>query len=280
MRKIVLLSFLALLFAGNAGVAAACSCFGAPSVCGSYRAADAVFVGSVQRIELPRPQKGEDGEERVAGQIAYVRVEKVFKGMKSSRVVFRTEGTSCDTVYTEGQRRLFYAYYDKKTRRWGTRPCDRNALVEHAADDLLYLQGLPASARKTRISGALKHYEDDPAGGSKLVRAIVGARVTIRGEGRTYEVYTDENGVYEIYGLPPGKYVIEPEPPPGLRLYFTIEAGEVDNSERGETKLVLGQKGCAGVDFIYSPDTGVSRAPFGPDGRALPGVCLRPLPKE
>lgn len=31
---------------------------------------------------------------------------------------------------------------------------------------------------------------------------------------KTYETKTDENGVFEIYDLPPGKYFIEPEMPP------------------------------------------------------------------
>ncbi|HWT03626.1 MAG TPA: carboxypeptidase-like regulatory domain-containing protein [Pyrinomonadaceae bacterium] len=279
MRKLFLLAVFACVPIFSARVACACSCGGYPAVCGSFRAADAVFVGSVQRIELPKPQKDDEGREYVAGQVAYVQVEKVFKGTKQTQVIFRTEGSSCDAVYEEGERWLFYAYYDKKSGRWSTHACDRSTRIESAADDLLYLQALPASAQKTRISGELKHYEDDPAKGFSLVKNIIGAKVTIKGEQRTYEVYTDKNGVYEVYGLPPGKYQVEPETPPGLRLRFPIRFGEVAYTDKMSAKLVLRDKGCVAMDFLYSADTSVSGTLFGADGRALPHVCLNLLPK-
>ena len=283
MRKFFLLAVFACVSVFSAGVARACSCGGYPAVCDSFRAADAVFVGSVQRIELPKPKKDDEGKEYVAGQIAYVQVEKVFKGTKQTQVIFRTDGSSCDAVYEEGERWLFYAYQDKKSGRWDTHACDRNSRVESAADDLLYLQGLPASAQKTRISGELKHYEDDPAEGFNLVKTIIGAKVTIKGEQRTYEVYTDKNGVYEVYGLPPGKYIVEPEIPPGLRLQFPMHFGAraVDRDDRNSPlKLVLREKSCASVYFIYSADTSVSGTLFGADGRALPNVSLKLTPKD
>ena len=284
MRKVFLLAVFALLLAASAGVVVACSCMGYASVCLSYQSADAVFVGSVQRIELPPPRKGEDGKEYVAGQIAYIQVEKVFKGMKQqTQVIFRTEGSSCDPTYREGERWLFYAYYDKKSKQWGIRACDRNSRVEYAADDLLYLQGLPASAQKTRIAGELVHYEDDPVEGFKRVKSIIGAKIKITGEQRTYEVYTDKNGTYEIYGLPPGKYEVEPEPLAGLKISFPMFYGERDHSivdKVLQLRLVLREKSCVGADFIYRSATSISGTVIGADGRALPGVCLKLTPKE
>ncbi len=270
MRKVFLLTIFALLFIFSAGVAEACSCMGYPSVCGSYQMADAVFIGSVQRVEQPPLVKDEDGEEYAAGQTAYIQVEKVFKGMKQqTEVIFRTEGSSCDAIYKEGQRWLFYAYYDKKSKRWSTHACDRNTRIEDAGDDLLYLQGLPASAQKTRIAGVLKHYENDPAEGFKRVKNISGVKIKITGDEQTYEVYTDKNGAYEIYGLPPGKYTIEPEPVAGLKASFPIFYGEVERSFDAPFKLVLREKSCAGANFIYSSETSISRTVFGDDGRAL-----------
>lgn len=284
MRKFFLLGVFALLFVGSTGVVEACSCIGSPSVCGSYAAADAVFVGSVQRIELPTPKKDDEGKEYVAGQIAYIQVEKVFKWMRQqTRVIFRTEGSSCDATYKEGERWLFYAYYDKKSKQWGTHACDRNSRVEYAAADLLYLQGLPASAQKTRIAGELVHYEDDPVEGFKRVKNIIGAKIKIKGEQRTYEVYTDKNGAYEIYGLPPGKYSVEPEPLAGLKFGLPLFSGETDRSIVGKVltlRLVLRERSCAGADFVYSAATSIGGTVFGADGRALPEVCLKLVPKD
>src|SRR5829696_9002789 len=194
----------------NAPAVDACSCGRYPAVCDSYRSAEAVFIGVVQRVDSKKA-RGEDGREHILGQVAHIQVEKSFKGMAQPEVVFRTEGTSCDPIYEEGQRWLFFAYYDQKNKRWGIAACGRSKIIDGAAEDLLYLQGLPKSASTTRLSGELVHYEEDPEKGFTRLKNISGAKVKITGEGKGYEVYTDKDGVYEIYGLPPGKYAIEPE---------------------------------------------------------------------
>ena len=274
---LIVLTFIVLI---SPSIAEACSCGGYPSACEAYANADAVFIGSVQRVEQLKPKKDDEGNEYVAGQIAHIQIEKIFKGIKATEVVFRTEGSSCDAVYEEGQRWLFYAYYDKKSKTWDTRACDRSSLIENVADDLLYLQGLPASAQKTRISGELEHYEDDPVKGFTRVKNIIGAKVKVIGDQKTYELYTDKNGVYEIYGLPPGKYDIKPEIPLGLKVRFSIYFGDEDYSDKQTAKVALKEKTCAGVNFVLSADTSISGRVFGADGRALPKVCLNLTPKD
>jgi hypothetical protein len=93
----------------NAPAIYACSCGDYPTVCGSYQSADAVFVATVQRV-INNTAKAADGRDVRIGQVAHMQVEKSFKGMAPPEVVFRTEGSSCDSVYQEGQRWLFYAY--------------------------------------------------------------------------------------------------------------------------------------------------------------------------
>lgn len=263
----------------NAPVVDACSCGGHPAVCDSYQSADAVFIGVVQRVQTTKT-KNEDGEEYITEQVAHIQVEKSFKGMAQPEVVFRTEGSSCDAIYEEGERWLFYAYQDKKTKAWGIAACDRSTKIEGAAEDLLYLQGLPKSASTTRISGELVNYEEDPEKGFSRVKNIAGAKVRIIGEGKSHEVYTNKDGVYEIYGLPPGKYTVEPEIPVGLKVRFPIHYGAVDYSDRQNVKLVLREKSCASVGFILSSKNRIVGRVFGADGRVLPNVCLNLAPKN
>jgi hypothetical protein len=59
------------------------------------------------------------------GQLARVHVEQAFKNMKQIEVVIRSANSDCDAVYKEGQRRLFYACYDRKGKAWTIRACDR-----------------------------------------------------------------------------------------------------------------------------------------------------------
>jgi hypothetical protein len=257
----------------------ACSCGGYSATCDSFKRADAVFVGLVQRIQ-DKKAKDEEGKEYTAGQLAHIQIEKSFKGIDVPEVVFRTEGSSCDAVYKEGQRWLFYAYYDPKTKSWGIRACDRSRHIEDAADDLLYLQGLPKSGETTRLSGVLEHYEQDPEKGFTRVKNLIGAKVKITGEGKTYEVYTDKNGVYEIYGLPAGKYAVQPEIPVGLKVRFPMHYGAVDFSDSQNVKLVLSERSCASLSFVLSANNRIAGKVFGADGRVLPNVCLNLTPKE
>jgi hypothetical protein len=263
----------------SASFAYACSCGGYPSACSAYANADAVFIGSVERVEN-RTAKDDEGAEYVASQIAHVQIEKAFKGVKQTEVLFRSLSSSCDAVYEEGQRWLFYAYFDKKSKMYSIMACDRSTLIEGAADDLLYLQGLPASRLKTRISGMLEHYEDDPVKGFTRLKNIIGAKVKLIGEKRTYELYTDKNGVYEIYGLPRGNYSIEPEIPIALKLRFPIAFGVSDYSDEKKLKVVLDENSCAGVNFIFSANTSISGKVFGADGHVMPNVCLNLMPKD
>jgi hypothetical protein len=277
---LIVLFFMFLLTASK--IANACSCAGNPlSVCAAYAGADAVFIGSVNKVEQPKSKKNDSNSDEGSGQIARIQVERVFKGNVGAEAIFRTRGTSCDVSYKEGDRWLFYAHYSKEYEAWMIGVCGPSKHVENAAEDMLYLQGLPASAQQTRIAGTLEHYEDDPEKGFTRVGSISNAKVKLIGESKTYEVYTDANGVYEIFGLPPGKYAISPEIPPGLGISSATYFGDVAYSEKRSAKIVLQDKSCAGADFTYSNKTeaSISGKVLGADGRLLPGVCLNLQPK-
>lgn len=272
-----------------------CSCGGWPTYCQAYASAEAVFVGTITSAEWVNPRKDETNTVVGEGQLARVHVEQVFKNMKQTEVLFRSDNTSCDAEFKEGQRWLFYAYFDRKAKAWRVRPCDRSTRVEGAADDLLYLQGLPASAQKTRLSVKLSHYEDEPEEGFNSVEKLSGVRVKLSGAGKSYEVYTNAEGVAVAEGLPPGSYAVEPDVPRGLKLRFPIYFGGVEvvpdkrpdrpsdaQSHRsgGEPRLVLGEKDCASVSFVYSSDTSIAGRLLGADGRPLPNVCLCLMPPD
>ena len=198
---LISLAFLTVLISPR--LAMACSCAGTPAVCESFAAAEAVFVGTVTRVE-DKTVKAPDGREAIVGQTANVQVEESFKGAKESAMIFRSYGTSCDTRYEEGQRWLFYAYFNRDDKAWQIQGCDHSTLLERAADDLLYLRHLPASAQKTRISGEVRN------GASK---SMMGIKIKVTDGQKVYETFTDKDGVYELVGLPPRKYSVEPDVP-------------------------------------------------------------------
>jgi hypothetical protein len=130
----------------------------------------------------------------------------------------------------------------------------------------------------------VRHYEETVEEGFSLVNRLSGIKVMIKGARKAYEVYTDRNGVYEIYGLPQGLYHVEPEIPPGSKLRFSIDHGPVEVIDRKvlskdrslvTTRNKLDAIGCVSVDFVFSSDTLIRGRVIGSDGSALRNVCLK-----
>ena len=229
--------------------AEACTCGGYPSPAEARASADAVFVGTVVRAEPDTAEKAEPAVQTVAA-----RVDEAFKGARvGAEMTFLQPSHNCAPKFDAGRRYLFYASYDAKAKAWEVHGCNRGPDLGGAADDLLYLRALPLSAARNRVSGMLHRYEDGPGKGFAPVGALAGAKVRIRGKAKTYEVTTNADGVYELYGLPPGAYSIEPELPAGLKVHFPMQFGPGDQQD-GAVTVRLRKRTCAGADFIVGPD--------------------------
>jgi hypothetical protein len=270
MKLVLTVAALATLFICSRP-ALACSCLGTPSVCGAFELAEAVFVGTVTRVEN-QTARDEDGQENIVGQVAYVQVDEAFKGVKASELIFRSYNTSCDTRYEAGERRLFYANYGKEDKAWAIGGCGRSTLLQGAGDDLLYLRGLPGSAQKTRIAGELWNRANE--------KPLAGVKVKLIGERATHEVFSDTNGVYEIYDLPAGKYIIKPETPLNLKLDMSLRAGTVARAELGREQVDLIEKSCAGIDFYFTENTVIKGTVYSVNGQPMPDVCVRLMLKD
>jgi hypothetical protein len=268
--KAILISVAFLTVLISPRVSLACVCAASATPCGSFYAADAVLVGMVSRVEN-KTVKADLGEV-IAGQTAYVQVEESFKGVKRSEMIFRSYGSSCDPQYKEGERWLFYAYFNKDQKAWEIHPCDRSVRIERAADDLLYLRNLVASAQETRIAGVLHNITTD--------EPMLGIKVKVTDGRQVYEAFTDKNGVYEILGLPPGKYSVEPEVPFTMKVNFSSAFGELPVANLRAREITLAEKSCAGMNFYFTETTSVSGKIFSADGRPLKGVCVTLISKD
>ena len=267
--------FYAILFVlyiiGKQSYACTCGFIGGPSPSEAFSSADAIIVGFVKKTD-PEINKG------YVPQIAYVQVEKSYKGYEEAEIIFHQPGHSCSPTFRAGERYLFYVNRTKQNQ-WEVYGCGRSRAFSDGSDDLMYLNALPESARRTRISGTIRHYEELPQKGLSLVDNVSGIKVKVIGEKKSWELYTDENGVYEMYDLPPGKYTIEPEIPAGMKIRFRHMFGLLDFGEKN-LRLDLRANACAGSNFTLSANNLIRGKVFGENGQAMPDVCLELVPAD
>ena len=230
LKQYSILPLFLLIFLLSSRTAEACSCGLRPTVLDSFNASDVVVVVSPVYVEKAEPEKTaapgrmSDGENFVDGVMSTtVRVEQVFKGtLKVGDEMIFSQGGGADCIWTFseediGKKFLFYLGQPEGFPRWIAGTCGRSNSVEHAADDLLYLTKLDKVRDKTRISGTVRFRRGTG-------ESLAGRKIRIIGTKQTQELETNDKGVYEIYDLPAGRYLIEPEVPKGWEVgRFWIE---------------------------------------------------------
>lgn len=291
--------FIAVLFSvfilSATQTAKACSCGPRPSVLDSFEQAEEVVIVrvlSVQKVENTDERNYVDGV-----RSATMLVDKVFKGKLKVRdeIVFgQGGGADCIGTFSEGSVGHQYLFYltrpetfTKSDRRylptkepglWFVFTCGRSTGLHGATEDLLYLENMSKRRGQTRISGTIGGGFQNPD------IDVEGKKIKIIGEKKNYETKTDKDGVFEIYGLPPGKYKIEPELPTGwkidpywLRYSSSLAGGEFEQSEKKSLKqveILLEPKKHASVDIVFNVENFVRGRVIGPKGRPLGGVCV------
>lgn len=217
----------------------ACQCRYRESVLDAYERYDAVLVARIQGLE-PYPEAATAQPHPLAGLLQAVAVvEKVYKGNVSAGDEIRLQignGANCVMTFEGaiGKQVLFYVPDPKLVRGpLSVYFCERSRLLAFAKEDLLYLDNIEKRRGKTRISGTYGVMTANFERSAKKIRIV--------GENQTYETLTDEDGVYEIYDLPPGKYRLEPEIPAGWKisdLWLKFVEG-ISRDESSATSLVF-----------------------------------------
>lgn len=297
-KHFVWLVLLAGGFFAAAEAAYACSCAATPTVLDSYDKSDVVIV--VRAISLEKAPKVEEYQYAVGGvRSTTVVVEKVFKGnLKVGDEIVFGQGGGADCIWTfneesSGEEFLFYLVSpDKYSARsylpsrdpsfWYAGICGRSRSLEHAGDDLLYLENMSKVRGKTRISGTIKNWRTPSLN-------VENRKIKIIGEKKTYLLKTNKSGFFEIYDLPPGKYFIEPEAPPGwkidsfmLRYVASIapDAYEKGGADPKRLAIVLEPKKHAAADLSFVIDNRIRGKVLDPVGKPLERACVNALTPE
>ena len=305
-RKRFLLLFVVLItFLTVAQTVQACDCPDEDaSILGKFESSRFVVVNRIISVNKePFVQTVYRGTEEIQEPLMKIRsvttiVEKVYKGnlKVGDEMIFKQGGyEDCLVEFYEDEVGAEFLFYlkptEKKVKLWTANECERTKplpnyqtkYIEGAADDLLYLDKMKEVRGKTRISGTLTSYQWTIARGNADFTRLVGRKVQIVGNGKTYDAITNEDGVYEVYDLPVGTYEIRPEGKQGWKTDVTSVFGGLTTGRYklgGSALVPLKASRHAQADFRFQVDNRLSGKVLDPFGRPMPRVHLRLLPTQ
>lgn len=206
MRTVIRLTFALVLFVIAPRVVNACGCYSNATVLDDYENADLVIIARVKSFtKTTTPSQSGSYVNNVS-----MIVDKVFKGdvKIGDELTFAQGDTVLGCTWSfyddmlEGKYLLYLDRPEKPSDPFYISTCNRSKGLESAHEDLLYLDNIDKVKGRTRISGVV-----EVDGGDENIE---GLQIRIRGKNKTYIATTDKNGVYELYDLPPGRYLLEP----------------------------------------------------------------------
>ena len=286
-RNLILSLLSSVVLLGMVQTVSACSCGTGPTVLEAFERAEEVVILRVVSVEKSEEKDRYVDDVRSTTMI----VERVFKGhLKVRDEIAFGQGGGADCVWTFneksiGHQFLFYlatpdkyavsSQPPKDPHFWYAFACGRSGGVDGVTEDLLYLENIKKVKGKTRISGKYGGWQNPGLD-------VEGKKIKFIGPKKTFEAKTDQNGVFEIYGLPPGKYVVEPETPAGWKIdpywfRYSPSVHRYDNERQKPLKQVeinLEPKKHASVDFVFEVDNSVRGRVLDPKGSPMHEVCV------
>lgn len=270
---VVIFCSILFLFFCSTGFTYACMCKPNETVDKVFKNTSNVAVLTLQNVEL-LDKKSENG-----GNIWHSTfvVEKAFKGnlKTNDKLIFKNEYSSCSWTFSEesvGTKYLFYlGEKPEKGNIWRVSPCSRSGSTKDTADDLLFLENMGKVQNKTRLSGSVEQLvvEMTAEGKREKLNYLSGRNIRIVGNGKNIEVKTNENGVYEIYDLVPGKYKIRLE---------KINGYSFTKDDNNSVEVEIKAKSHTERDIFYSIRNAIRGKLYDADGKPLNDVNLELIP--
>jgi len=272
-RRFLIFTVVLFLIVIAADKTIACSCARNGAVDETFNKTANVVIVKVRSVE--RYSADEKGFGYGGIKQAKLTVEKVFKGnLGPGQELTFAQGGGADCIWTfnedfVGVEYLFYlAAKPFKPGVWIASTCSRSASLRYAAADLLYLENLAKVKGRTRLSGTIVQDIDSPLEDQPGTdQPLEGRRVFVARNRKTIELKTDRNGVYEVYGLSPGKYKITPETIPGYKSGY--------EEHDGSTTVEIKSNAHTEQNFTFSINNAIAGRFFDTNGRPLKDVCLR-----
>lgn len=215
--------------------AKACTCGAIWSLYEEYHKAAAVFVGKAIAAKDVVVSERDDGTLRYSERVFQFEVVEAFKGVATSQIDIDagTIQSSCYRGFGIGATYLVYAFRRRGKLESGY--CSRTNILWSSASDLHYIRELLRGVPEPRVYGSVVRRETFAVGNSMVQSEtpLRGITVLIEGEGKRFEVLTDQRGLYRLDQVPDGAYKARPVLPDGYQNYlwsfqdFTLGSGNL-----------------------------------------------------
>lgn len=213
-----------------------CTCGETPYPCVEFNKGAAIFIGRV--IESSKESANEEERKKIS-----VKVDEGFRGVKKGDIIQIAEFNYCSELLVLGMDYLIYAS-KHENGLYDISMCSRTQPVSKAQDDLAFLRNLN-DVKQARVFGRAEAYfkrEGEPLG---LTRMIPNVQIKVFNDTHSFIEKTDERGLYEITGIPPGKYFVEAVVPDGYKWR--------ENYGNQKEEVFLIDKGCGEYSVFISP---------------------------
>jgi hypothetical protein len=177
-----------------------------------------VFSGAVLDVQVVPHVPGETAF--LSTRKARFRVDDSFGGLPADvrevDIYTGSGGGDCGIRFEPGDRYLIQSTLGTDGNLH-TGICSSTRRIENAGTFLHLLRQLRNGKPSPTLIGriAIRHRND---GESPPPRVLASTRIRARSGDKTWETLSDADGIYAFYDLPPGRYNVEPELPPGLRV--------------------------------------------------------------
>lgn len=219
--------------------------------------ADAVFEAAVESIERrPGAPAGSRLQER------HVRLHdvRVWRGDETDVVMTGMGGGDCGYHFRVGTRYLIEAYRRPSDGRLETGICSHTRPIDEAAGFLAYLESLSRPSTGGRLWGSVTTWS--MALGT--ARALEHAQVRVHGASE-HTATIGPSGRFMFEALPPGRYTISVELPPGRPELLAI---------REQALALDGAYACAEVTLGAAVNGRIAGTVVDASGRPMRGVAV------